>query len=130
MVVDTISGWMQTRGLGRGQAGRKGAAMGVAGRGGSALGSAGGVGARWEGLGALERRVMLSAVSFAVERVGYPTGSAPYSVTTADFNGDGKIDLAVANSGSNTVSVLLGDGSGGFGVKTDFATGAFPISVT
>ena len=31
-----------------------------------------------------------------------------------DFNGDGKLDLAVANYGSNTVSVLLGNGNGTF----------------
>ena len=46
-----------------------------------------------------------------------------------DLNGDGKPDLAVANYGSNTVSVLLGNGDGGFGAKTDFATGSDPYSV-
>ena len=45
-----------------------------------------------------------------------------------DVNGDGKPDLAVANYGSNTVSVLLGNGAGGFGAKTDFATGAHPAT--
>jgi len=40
--------------------------------------------------------------------------SAPYSIISADFNGDSKIDLAVANRGSNYVSILLGDGAGGF----------------
>jgi hypothetical protein len=35
-------------------------------------------------------------------------GSEPRSVATGDFNGDGKQDLAVANFGSNTVSILLG----------------------
>src|SRR5262249_35784412 len=34
-------------------------------------------------------------------------GSHPQSVAVADFNGDGKADLAVANLGSNTVTVLL-----------------------
>ena len=43
-----------------------------------------------------------------------------------DLNGDGKPDLAVANYGSNTVSVLLGNGDGTFGAKTDFATGTDP----
>ena len=36
-----------------------------------------------------------------------------------DFNGDGKIDLAVANEGSNTVSVLLGNGNGTFRTGSD-----------
>ena len=38
----------------------------------------------------------------------FGAGAYPQSVTTADFNGDGKQDLATANSGSYDVSVLLG----------------------
>ena len=41
--------------------------------------------------------------------VSYPVGANPQAVVTADFNGDGRLDLAVANSGSSTVSVLLGN---------------------
>jgi hypothetical protein len=37
--------------------------------------------------------------------------------------------IAVANAGSNTVSVLLGNGEGTFGPKTDFGTGTNPQSV-
>jgi hypothetical protein len=33
--------------------------------------------------------------------------STPASVAVGDFNGDGKLDLAVANTGSNNVSILL-----------------------
>jgi uncharacterized repeat protein (TIGR01451 family) len=44
----------------------------------------------------------------------FPTGSQPSSVAVADFNGDGMPDLAVANQADGTVSVLLGNGSGGF----------------
>ena len=39
-----------------------------------------------------------------------------------DFNGDGKQDLAVANGGSNNVSILLGDGAGSFSPATSFAS--------
>ncbi len=53
-------------------------------------------------------------------------GSLPLSVAVADVNGDGWPDLVTANSGSDTVSVLLGDGRGGFAAKTDFATGSNP----
>ena len=40
-------------------------------------------------------------------------GQKPSAVVAGDFNGDGKPDLAVADSGDDTVSVLLGDGTGG-----------------
>ena len=40
-----------------------------------------------------------------------------------DVNGDGKPDLVVANYGSNTVSVLLGNGNGTFQTQQTFATG-------
>jgi hypothetical protein len=33
-------------------------------------------------------------------------------VAVGDFNGDGKLDLAVANNGSNTLTVLTGKGDG------------------
>ncbi len=40
--------------------------------------------------------------------------SGPYSFAVGDFNGDGKQDLAVPGSGSNTMTILLGDGTGHF----------------
>jgi Ca2+-binding RTX toxin-like protein len=36
-----------------------------------------------------------------------PTGDSPVAVAAADFNADGRIDLAVSNGGSDTVSVLV-----------------------
>src|ERR1039458_10619654 len=44
----------------------------------------------------------------------YAVGSQPNSEAVGDFNGDGKLDLAVANGGDNTVSILLGNGNGVF----------------
>jgi len=41
-------------------------------------------------------------------------GSFPYSMTVGDMNGDGKLDVATVNSGSNNVTVLLGNGDGTF----------------
>ena len=38
----------------------------------------------------------------------------PSALATGDFNGDGKIDIAVANSGGSSVTILLNDGLGGF----------------
>jgi hypothetical protein len=60
----------------------------------------------------------------------YLAGSGPYSVCSKDFNGDGFSDLAVANTNSNDVSVLLSKGaSGAFFAATNFAAGSVPFSV-
>src|SRR5947209_8305615 len=63
----------------------------------------------------LEYRTLLSAVSFSAP-VSYDVGnfSQPLSVAVADFNGDGKPDLAAMDQGNNNVSVLLGNGDGAF----------------
>lgn len=55
--------------------------------------------------------------------VDYATGTAPSFVALGDFNGDGKIDMAVANAVSNTVSILLGNGDGTFQPNIDFPGG-------
>ena len=52
-------------------------------------------------------------VSFATA-VNYTTGSFPNSVAVGDFNGDGLQDLAVADTGSDVVAILFGDGAGNF----------------
>jgi uncharacterized repeat protein (TIGR01451 family) len=59
----------------------------------------------------------------------FMVGSSPVSVAIGDFNGDGISDLAVANSVSNNVSILLGTGTGTFGAATSFTVGTNPNSV-
>jgi hypothetical protein len=58
-----------------------------------------------------------------------PVGSYPNSVTASHFKADGKLDVTVANVGSNTVSILLGDGTGNFTLAQSLASGAGPNSV-
>src|SRR6202140_281763 len=62
--------------------------------------------------------VVVSPINFAP--TNYPAGNAPDDVVVADFNGDGKLDLAVADNGNyltgdnGGVSILLGNGDGTF----------------
>jgi hypothetical protein len=59
----------------------------------------------------------------------FPAGGGSTTVAVGDFNGDGHPDLAVANfmqsdgGPGKTVSIMLGDGAGGFGAPI-----AFPVS--
>ncbi len=61
--------------------------------------------------------------------VDYATGTQPSAVAVGDFNGDSKLDLAVANTQDNTVSVLLGNGDGTFQNQTTYPTVNSPQSV-
>jgi uncharacterized delta-60 repeat protein len=60
----------------------------------------------------------------------YHTGIYPLSITIADVNGDGYVDLITSNRDSNTISVLLNNGHGIFAPKVDYATGTKPNVVT
>ena len=60
----------------------------------------------------------------------YAVGSLPQQVTMGDVNGDGKLDMVTANNAANNVSVLLGNGDGTFGTKTDFTTSTGTVFVT
>lgn len=68
------------------------------------------------------------------EAMGSPfslgTDAFPFDITAADFTCDGFIDLATPNDGSDNISVLINDGTGGFSTPFQFPTGAGPLSIT
>jgi VCBS repeat protein len=58
-----------------------------------------------------------------------PVGINPHSIAIADLNRDGKRDLAVANYGSDNVSILFGNGAGGYGAAITIPVGDGPLAV-
>jgi hypothetical protein len=61
----------------------------------------------------------------------FTAGTRPGYVAIADFNGDNKSDLAVSNGGFgfNKISILNGNGAGGFSAPTDYAVGSTPAGL-
>jgi flagellar hook assembly protein FlgD len=53
----------------------------------------------------------------------------PIALTTGDFNNDGKVDVAVANSGETSITVLFGTGFGAFGTVTNLTPTGSPVAV-
>jgi hypothetical protein len=57
----------------------------------------------------------------------FVVGIYPTSMAAGDFNGDGHLDLALANG--DMVSILLGNGDGTFEAAQNYATGAEPLAM-
>ncbi|CAF4135376.1 unnamed protein product [Adineta steineri] len=57
--------------------------------------------------------------------ITYSTGNAsqPCSVSVADLNNDNRLDFVVANSGINTISIFLSNGTGTFSNQITYSTG-------
>ncbi|MBL6997616.1 MAG: VCBS repeat-containing protein [Phycisphaerales bacterium] len=56
----------------------------------------------------------------------YQTGLYSTGIFPADFDGDGDIDLAVSNRGTNNVSILYNNGNGVYETRINFPTGEVP----
>jgi hypothetical protein len=59
----------------------------------------------------------------------FDVGLSPSAITTDDFNGDGRVDLAVADAGDGNESILLGNGDGTFQAQQTYALSAAPSAI-
>ena len=73
--------------------------------------------------------VALSLAQAFVGAPSYGTGKNPIAIAVADFNGDGRPDVAVANNRDGNVSVLLGNADGTFQTAVDYGAGTAPKSI-
>lgn len=68
-------------------------------------------------------------------RIDYPIGETARALVAADFNGDGKVDLAAVRefaSGAGStgaVAVVFGDGAGAFGAPTSYPVQNWPLDL-
>ena len=56
-------------------------------------------------------------------------GTQPVTLVAADFNDDGRLDLATGNAGSSDITVLLGKGNGSFEEPPGSAVGTYPNAI-
>jgi hypothetical protein len=59
----------------------------------------------------------------------FPSFWDPHFVVKADFNSDGKIDMAISNNSSNNIGVLIGTGNGFFLPTVYYVVGSSPESI-
>ena len=71
----------------------------------------------------------LEAQNYMFNRATFVTGKFPTGVALADFNGDGRRDIAVVNQNDSTISILLGKPDGTMSSKMEIPTAINPSQV-
>jgi len=64
-----------------------------------------------------------------VKAANFTVGSQPDAIVAGDFNGDGKVDLAIADQVGGTVTILLGNGDGTFNLSGSTVVGPSPYAM-
>ena len=68
--------------------------------------------------------------TLAATTIDTTVGGYGAALTAADFNHDGKLDLAIANQiGLNSITIAFGHGDGSFGNVTTYPVGTTPIDI-
>ena len=73
-------------------------------------------------------QVVKAGYTIAWGTSNYATDTTPQDVTTAEFTSSGQLDLAVA-TGNNTISMLLGNGSGTYPTHVQYAVPGNPVAI-
>jgi hypothetical protein len=81
------------------------------------------------------RNVSIGGLISFVSKIDFATGLQPRGITISDINGDGKLDLIIANQDGHSISILENTSTLGnisFAAKIDFLTtnGSYPESVS
>jgi hypothetical protein len=71
-----------------------------------------------------------SGIFTQTHTVNVSSGQSPYYIVPGDFDNDEDVDLATADKGANTVSILLNDGTGMFAVSQSAPYGSSPDAIT
>jgi VCBS repeat-containing protein len=70
-----------------------------------------------------------ATVTIGVDQVFNMSGSQFQALAAADFNDDGNLDVAAADSSAGTVTTFLGDGAGNFTQQSVTSVGSDPVAL-
>ncbi|HEY0320279.1 MAG TPA: VCBS repeat-containing protein [Pyrinomonadaceae bacterium] len=77
----------------------------------------------------LSDKTPAQSISFSSPVTYASGGTTAAAITTGDFDGDGKADLAIADQDSSDVGIMLGNGDGTFSTASTFSAGYSPRAV-
>jgi hypothetical protein len=70
-----------------------------------------------------------AAQNYMYGQASLQTGNKPGGFAVADFNGDGRLDVAVTNESDGTVSIFLTKPDGLYAAKVDYPVGNTPVQL-